>query len=275
MTSVCGAEAPEPSKAGEVNEARPKPTVEQHLAADPECSVWVSASAGTGKTRVLSNRLLRLLLHGTDPANILCLTYTKAGAAEMARRVQDDLARFATLPDETLIPELENLIGRMPDPDEIARAKNGLLQVLDLPAGLSIMTIHSFCQSLLRRFPLEAGISPHFELMEPRAAASLLERARDEVLISRSPALRQAVDKLAVILGEHSLGEGLNALNAKRAELIRLVQRYGDDVDALLEGVYAALDVEPDLTLERLRNESSGDPAIDEPALSALASALW
>ena len=259
----------------EVNDVpvTPKPTAEQHLAADPESSVWVSASAGTGKTRVLSNRMLRLLLHGNDPANILCLTYTKAGAAEMARRVQDDLLRFAVLPDDKLVEELGNLLDRIPDADKLERAKDGLLRVLDLPAGLRIMTIHSFCQSLLRRFPLEAGVSPHFDLMEPRAAATLLQRARDEVLISREPALRQAIDKLAVALGEFSMSEGLAALNAKRAELTRKLTRY-DRIDDLIAEVYATLGAQPGMTVDGLHRAVCVDPERDEPALQAAASAL-
>lgn len=249
------------------------PTEEQHRAADPERSVWVSASAGTGKTRVLSNRMLRLLLHGNDPANILCLTYTKAGAAEMARRVQDDLSKFAVLPDEVLALTLSNLLGRPAKDAEFSRARAGLLRVLDLPAGLRIMTIHSFCQSLLRRFPLEAEVSPHFELLEPRAAAALLERARDEVLISRNPELRQAVETLAIALGEFSLTEGLNALNAKRAEFARKLLDVGG-VDELLAELNATLGVEPGMTVDRLRQAVCSDPGLDEPALLAAASAL-
>ncbi len=249
------------------------PTPEQHLAADPESSVWVSASAGTGKTRVLSNRMLRLLLNGNDPSNILCLTYTKAGAAEMARRVQDDLARFAVMPDAALAATLENLLGRAPDSQEMARARDGLLRVLDLPAGLRITTIHSFCQSLLRRFPLEAGVSPHFELLESRAAADLLQKARDEVLISKTPGLSKAVETLAVLLGEFSFSEGLDALNAKRAELTRKISRY-KRIDEVIKEVFLNLGVEPDVTVDELRTKICSDPDRDEPALLAAASAL-
>ncbi|MGI9499345.1 MAG: UvrD-helicase domain-containing protein, partial [Geminicoccaceae bacterium] len=253
---------------------RPPPTPEQHLAADPESSVWVSASAGTGKTRVLSNRLLRLLLHGSDPASILCLTYTKAGAAEMARRVQADLADFAVMVPEALSAALANLLDRAPTDEETRRAKGGLLAVLDLPTGLRIMTIHSFCQSLLRRFPLEAGLSPHFELMEPRAATVLMREARDEVLIGDGRSLRQAIDQLAVALGERSLADGLAALDGKRAELTRLLAEHGGDIDALIATLYRTLDVELGMTTERLRAAACSDPDIDEPALAAAASAL-
>ena len=253
---------------------RPRPTAEQHLAADPACSVWVSASAGSGKTRVLANRLVRLLLDGADPAALLCLTYTKAGAAEMSRRVQDDLARFAALPLESLKLELEHLLGRVPDTKDIGRARAALLQVLDLPAGLRVMTIHSFCQSLLRRFPLEADVSPHFELMEPRAAATRLERARDEVLINRTPAIREAIDKLAVALGEHSLAEGLSALNARRTDFSRFLGGHQSNVETVIRELYLALNIEPGITVEALHDAIVDDPAIDEPGLIAAASAL-
>ena len=253
---------------------RPKPTPEQHLAADPASSVWVSASAGTGKTRVLSNRLLRLLLDGADPAAILCLTYTKAGAAEMARRVQDDLANLAVLPEGELSGSLEDLLGRPPRAEEIFRAKNGLLTVLDLPAGLRIMTIHSFCQSLLYRFPLEAGVNPHFELLEPRAAAALMRKARDAVLIDQAPDLRAAIDRLAVALGEQSLGEGLQALDGRRADLTRLLATHGGDIDGLIAHVCRTLDIEPGVTLDDLRAAMCSDADLDEPALLAAASAL-
>ncbi len=252
---------------------RPCPTDEQHRAADPEASVWVSASAGTGKTRVLSNRLLRLLLHGADPADILCLTYTKAGAAEMARRVRDDLARFAVLARDVLIQELTGLLGRAPRGEEIGRARTGLARVLDLPAGLRIMTIHSFCQSLLRRFPLEAGVSPHFELLEPRAAAALLQRARDRVLTSREPALHQAIARLAVALGEYSLGEALAELNDKRIRLQRLLADHGD-VDGVIARIGDLLEVAPGTTVESLHRAACRDPAIDRQALTDAARAL-
>jgi len=133
---------------------RPAPTPEQRRAADPAASIWVTASAGTGKTRVLADRVMRLLLAGIDPRQILCLTFTKAAAAEMVKRVEQDLSRFAVLPEAALAAELEGLLGRAATAAERARARTLLTLVLDLPAGLPIMTIHGFCQSLLKRFPL-------------------------------------------------------------------------------------------------------------------------
>src|SRR5579875_2532507 len=130
-----------------------EPLAQQRRAAAPEASVWVSASAGTGKTRVLTDRLLRLLLDGTDPARILCLTFTRAAAAEMANRLNEELARWATAPAGELTGILGRLTGRYPDEIKQARARQLLARVLDTPGGIKIGTIHSFCQSLLRRFP--------------------------------------------------------------------------------------------------------------------------
>ena len=200
---------------------RPAPTPEQRRAAEPSASIWVTASAGTGKTRVLADRVMRLLLAGTDPRQILCLTFTKAAAAEMVKRVEEDLSRFAVLPEAELEAELRQLAGRPPTPEERARARTLLAVVLDLPAGLPIMTIHGFCQSLLKRFPLEAGVVPHFDVLDPRSAADLLREAQAEVLASNSVEIQSALGRLAVLLGETTLAEGLAALREDRLRLGR------------------------------------------------------
>lgn len=141
----------------------------QRDAVNPRESVWLSASAGTGKTQVLSARVLRLLLEpGTDPSQILCLTFTKAGAAEMAERVNEVLARWVRMPDAKLAKELDN-VGAATDPATISRARSLFAHVLDTPGGgLRIDTIHAFAQWLLAAFPQEAGITPGSQAMEDR-----------------------------------------------------------------------------------------------------------
>src|SRR5690348_66334 len=158
------------------------PETVQRRAADPRASVWVSASAGTGKTRVLIDRLLWLMLDGIDPARILCLTFTRAAAAEMANRVNRRLAAWATLPPGELAEELVELTGRFPGEDEIARARQLFARVLDIQGGTKIATIHAFCQSLLRRFPLEAGVPPEFAVIEERSAAETLTEAAESII---------------------------------------------------------------------------------------------
>ena len=134
---------------------------EQAQAVDPRDSVWLSASAGTGKTQVLSARVLRLLLReDVEPGQILCLTFTKAGAAEMATRVNEVLANWVRMPDTDLARDLI-AIGESPSADVIARARSSFAQVLDCPGGgLRIDTIHAFSQWLLAAFPEEAGLIP-------------------------------------------------------------------------------------------------------------------
>jgi ATP-dependent helicase/nuclease subunit A len=135
---------------------------EQLRASDPAEHIWLSASAGTGKTHVLSSRVLRLLLHGADPSAILCLTFTKAGAAEMADRIHARLAFWVQAEDKLLRKELFAL-GEPTDDMRVALARTLFARVLDAPGGgLRIVTIHAFCQSLLASFPVEAGLTPGF-----------------------------------------------------------------------------------------------------------------
>jgi ATP-dependent helicase/nuclease subunit A len=151
----------------------------QQDASDPGASVFVSAHAGTGKTKVLVDRLVRLMLEGADPARILCLTYTKAAAAEMAIRLQQRLGEWVTMSDAALDTRLAELeVG----PGKRQRARELFAHVLDLPGGMRIGTIHAFCQSLLKRFPLEARISPHFRVAEEADKRADLELAREAVL---------------------------------------------------------------------------------------------
>ena len=246
---------------------RQPPTAAQRRAADPTCSVWVTASAGTGKTRVLADRVLRLLLAGCDPRQLLCLTFTKAAAAEMVGRVQEDLGRLATAPERQLEEELEALLGRPASAGERERARTLLADVLDLPAGLPIMTIHGFCQSLLKRFPLEAGVAPHFEVLDPRSAADLLRAAQAEVLASSRADIRAALGRLAVLLGEATLAEGLNALREDRLRLGALLTRHGGDVERVIAAVHDALDLPPGAAAGQVRRAAAADPEIHRAAL--------
>src|SRR4029077_4788498 len=172
----------------------------QRQALGPDVSVWVSASAGTGKTKVLTDRLLALMLDGTDPAPILCLTFTRAAAAEMANRVNNRLAAWATLAPGALAAELVALTGEMPQEHDIARARQLFARVLDAPGGAKIATIHAFCQSLLRRFPLEAGVPPEFAVVEERSAAEILTEAAESIIAAaRSGHAAPLAEALALV----------------------------------------------------------------------------
>lgn len=179
----------------------------QAAASSPGASVWLSASAGTGKTQVLAARVFRLLLRGIDPGAILCLTFTKAGAAEMAARVSGRLAHWVRAPDKELVADLEAL-GEDFGPETRAKARTLFAKVLDAPGGgLRIQTIHSFCQTLLSAFPVEAGLTPGFRPLEAREEAAL---ARDTLAAMLADAGREGRDGLIDAVGALSLrlGEG-------------------------------------------------------------------
>ena len=162
-------------------------TIQQSIASDPERSAWVSANAGSGKTHVLTQRVIRLLLAGARPSAILCLTYTKAAASEMSNRVFDRLAAWATMPDEELKTRIADIEGAEPDIFKLAEARRLFAKALETPGGLKIQTIHAFCEALLHQFPLEANVAGHFSVLDDRAAATLLEDARRALLASATP----------------------------------------------------------------------------------------
>ncbi|QPH52758.1 double-strand break repair helicase AddA [Pontivivens ytuae] len=154
----------------------------QNSASTPAGSVWVGANAGSGKTRVLTDRVARLLLHGADPQRILCLTYTKAAAAEMKNRLFRRLGQWSMMPDEALRAELAAL----EEPgDDLPRARRLFAAALEVPGELKIQTIHAFCAAVLRRFPVEAGVPPRFREMDDREAAALREEILDALAEER------------------------------------------------------------------------------------------
>lgn len=149
----------------------------QASAADPTVSVWVNANAGTGKTHVLTQRVLRLLLAGTPPEKILCLTYTKAAAAEMSTRVFNVLGTWVTAPDAELHAKLHDVLSRGPAEAELALARTLFTRAIETPGGLKIQTIHAFAERLLQRFPLEAGVAPGFRILDDTKGRELIARA--------------------------------------------------------------------------------------------------
>lgn len=197
------------------------PFEEQRLAADPATSVWVSANAGSGKTKVLVDRVMRILLAGTAPDRILALTYTRSAAAEMANRLGTTLGLWATTDHGNLAQLLADLLGRPASTSETKRARQLFARALDSPGGLKIRTIHGFCQSLLARFPLEADIAPHFRVIEGTEQRDRLDAARDEVLASLhqndDPAVRAVLDRLMAEVEETRFGSLLAELTTGRA----------------------------------------------------------
>lgn len=188
---------------------------DQRRAADPSASAWVSANAGSGKTKVLADRVLRLLLEGVDPARILCLTFTKAAAANMSNRVFDELGAWVALDDAALAKKLEALDGRASSPDRLASARRLFARAVETPGGLKIETIHAFCERLLHLFPFEANVPARFEVLDEAQSQELLEQATREVLIDasvgRNPGIAISLKFLAQEAGDETVSKALRA----------------------------------------------------------------
>ncbi len=252
-------------------------TPEQERATDPAASVWVGASAGTGKTHVLTARVLRMMLTGTEPGRILCLTFTKAAAAEMANRIHEVLAEWVRLGDEKLANSIRARTGEKADGGMLERARQLFGHVLDLHAGLQIQTIHAFCQSLLGRFPLEAGLNPHFEAMDEGAAKEYLQTAMEtllaEAMTGKNAALQQAVGHVATRLTEQSFQDLMQAVIRERGLIQKLRTRYRT-AEGIVKAVRGALDIAPDETVETVIAAACRDEVLDLPGLRDLASGL-
>ncbi|WP_428031442.1 double-strand break repair helicase AddA [Ancylobacter sp.] len=187
-------------------------TVLQTSASDPMFSAWVSANAGSGKTHVLARRVIRLLMRGVPPGRILCLTYTKAAAANMANRVLGELRRWTTLDDAALDTEILKTDGGEAGDGRRAQARRLFAQALETPGGLKIQTIHAFCGALLHAFPFEAGVPAGFGELEEAARLELLARVRAEVVLEASGAPASDLGQaLALIVGITS-DTGINDL---------------------------------------------------------------
>ncbi|MCW8862173.1 MAG: double-strand break repair helicase AddA [Rhodospirillales bacterium] len=255
----------------------PGATAAQLVAADPGASVWVSANAGTGKTRVLIDRITRLLLEGVRPERILCLTFTKAAAAEMATRLADRLSAWAVADDDRLAEELHQLFGKPADHDLHPLARRLFAETLDAPGGLKIRTIHSFCESLLGRFPLEAGLAPHFTVMDERTAAELMQDARDRIFAHAfdrgEERVARAMDHLAGLVNEDGFATLMRQLSFHRSRLAALISAH-KGLDGAIAAARRNLGVEEGATAEGIVADACREGAFDRAGLSAAVVAL-
>ena len=224
----------------------------QRQAADPHLSVWVGASAGTGKTKVLSDRVLRLLLDGVNADKILCLTYTKAAAVEMSARVAKRLSRWAVADEKNLENELESLFGTLPQNTKAlrelkARARCLFAVLLDTPGGIKIQTIHSFCQEVLRRFPLEAGISPYFKIMDSRnvkeAVNEIQKRLSEDAILNPENELSQAMFCLTDRFSDKTFPDIIDNIINNRGKINQLLQKFHNNREELLAALAAKLQI--------------------------------
>src|SRR5437868_7841797 len=243
---------------------------DQARAADPRAHAALSASAGTGKTQVLTGRVLRLLLSGAPPETILCLTFTKAAAAEMANRIGARLAAWVRMKDPDLKKDLFAL-GERNDPLTVQRARRLFAKVLEAPGGLRIQTIHSFAQTLLASFPAEAGIAPGFQSLEGRAEQELGRTTLANLLAdadaSGSEALIDDVQCLSLRLGEGATVDYLMRCATSQEALATL----GPD-EAIAPTLRAMMGL-PEESVEEYVTNHCGDDRFDCDLLHAVAEA--
>ena len=179
----------------------------QRVASDPQTSIWVSAHAGSGKTYVLAQRVLRLLLSGVPPSHILCLTYTKAAAANMSTRVFEQLARWVLLDDEALAHAIERTGAPSPSSADLIMARQLFARTVETPGGLKIQTIHAFCERVLHLFPFEANVPAGFSVVDDVSRFDLLARAKKSVVrkaMAQAGALKDAFDHVATLISAQS-----------------------------------------------------------------------
>lgn len=226
---------------------------QQSRASDPRASAWVSANAGSGKTFVLSRRVVRLLLDGVDPSTILSLTFTKAAAANMANRVFEILGGWVSLDDGDLARQLAEIDGVAPSPERMATARRLFARAVETPGGLKIQTIHAFCERLLHLFPFEANVSAAFEVLDDAGAAEMLAEARHGLLTSAATH-PDGEDARALAAVEAVAGQaGFDPLMAQALDLrawLRRQMRDRNGLQAYRAELAEALGVAPDETAE-------------------------
>jgi ATP-dependent helicase/nuclease subunit A len=245
----------------------------QNAAADPERSVFVSANAGSGKTHVLVQRVINLLLRGEDPAKILCITFTKAAAANMATRVFDTLAEWTTLDDTALDERIRLATGKIPDAAQRAIARRLFANALETPGGLKVQTIHAFCTHLLHQFPFEADVAARFEVLDDAATAQILNQLTLDVLLEGatkpdSP-LGQALAVAIAAVADVTFKEVIAETIGKRDLITAWVDRAGGVQQAIGE-MTRSFGLSASDTLQEIENEyfsQSLIPHVEWPGL--------
>ena len=260
----------------------PAETIErQRRASDPTTSAWVSANAGSGKTHVLTQRVIRALLAGTPANRILCLTFTKAAAANMSNKVFETLGGWAVAEDaalRTAIAAAEGIAPGAVPPERSARARRLFAQAIETPGGLKIQTIHAFCESILKQFPLEADLGGSFDILDDRQTRDLVARARAGVLVEAGAAgpatpLGAALATVLDAAGEGMLERVLGALIGAREDLRQWLREVGD-LDAAIADLAGVMGIDPATGDADLLAAMAASPAFPARDLDALIAAL-
>jgi ATP-dependent helicase/nuclease subunit A len=243
-------------------------------AADPDISAFVSANAGSGKTHVLAQRVINLLLRGCDPAKILCITFTKAAAANMANRVFGTLAEWTTLDDAALDEKITLSTGRKPSGAERARARRLFASALETPGGLKVQTIHAFCTRLLHQFPFEANVAARFTVLDEASTTQLLNDLTLDVLLEASAnpdtPLGRALETAIVVAADQTFKDVVSEAIRERDTLTTWIKRAGS-IDAAMAELSKSFGLDPDDTRESVEGEffsASLIPAAEWPEVT-------
>jgi ATP-dependent helicase/nuclease subunit A len=237
----------------------------QIQASDPAASAWVAANAGSGKTHVLAQRVIRLLLEGVEPAKILCITFTKAAAANMANRVFDELRRWTALDDARLDAAIAAISELEPDSARRARARRLFAVALETPGGLKVQTIHAFCARLLHQFPFEAKVAARFDVLDESAEAKLLEEVRLGVLLDATGApdsrLGHALAAAIAIAAERTFKEVVGEAIHKR-DVVRAWIDHCGSIGGVIDVLCATLGIAADDTVEQAERDILEGPLL-------------
>src|SRR2546423_4047271 len=237
----------------------------QAEASDPAVSAWVAANAGSGKTHVLAQRVIRLLLDDVDPAKILCITFTKAAAANMANRVFDALRRWTALDDAALEDEIRGISGLAPGARERGRARRLFALALETPGGLKVQTIHAFCTRLLHQFPFEGNVAARFEVLDEAAQAQLLAEMSLAVLLDAAKApegeLGRALATAISVAADQTFKEVVAEAIRKR-DVVRSWIKHGGSVESAVASLCGTLGVSADETVDRIETAMMEGPVL-------------
>jgi ATP-dependent helicase/nuclease subunit A len=249
----------------------------QRAVADPDVSAWVAANAGSGKTHVLAQRVINLLLKGVEPEKILCITFTKAAAANMAKRVFDTLAQWTTLDDAALDDAIRARSSMTPDARRRALARRLFARALETPGGLKVQTIHAFCTQLLHRFPFEANVAARFSVLDETEQTQLLERLTLNALLdgARAPdsALGRALAAAMTAAADQTFRDLVRAAIGRRDAINRWVMSAGG-VAAAIAALSRALGVDPAESRESIEDEFFAGSSFAPEEWATLAAAL-
>src|SRR6516225_2097087 len=230
----------------------------QRAVANPEVSAWVAANAGSGKTHVLAQRVINLLLQGVEPEKILCITFTKAAAANMAKRVFDTLAEWTTLADGALDAAIRSRSDIEPNAARRAVARRLFARALETPGGLKVQTIHAFCTQLLHQFPFEANVAARFSVLDETEQTQLLEQLTLDALLdgARAPdsPIGRALEVAITNASDQSFRDAIRAAIAARESIARWVTDSGG-VDGAIAALSRQLGLEPGETREDIEDE--------------------